>query len=354
MPSNMPPSSGPDTPLAPAPPSIPQPQWWWPPYAAGEPARPQPTYPRLPPPPHHAGAWQPHAPEVAPAPVDPEATARKEQNVLLGLGVASLVVAAASVLAANWSDINDALRGAVLIGVTVLAAGLARVAKVRGLKSTSAALASVAVAMSFIVQEAVRDAAYPDLDQWLYYAVGGALLFVAFTVFHLFVPGLPARLGMALAWIIGAWSLAGHLDVSGPDIYALPVALVCLAFSLWSNRHNETAGSWDRFGLALMVIAVPAVFTSMADPNLIRPIVVFSAVTVLLLCGVKYRQRAFFSIGVWSVGALVLQRFLWATEYVPAWTAFAIVGVLLIAVGASHEARRGSAKWIRNAQREFR
>ena len=274
--------------------------------------------------------------------------------MLLGLGAFSLVVAAISLVAANWDNFDASARGTVLLVVTLAAIALARVVHDRGLVGTSTALASIAVCMTFVDLSAVKQAAFAMTSDDVYLAVGGGVLLVVLSLFHLLVPGVPVRLGWAAAWWLATWATLATWNVTGWDLYFLPLALLIVAASCLRARGNPTAGSWDRFGLGLLVGFGPAVLNSLVDPHLVRPLIVLTAATAVLLAGVVTRQRAPISVAALSVGGMIFGHLARVTGSIPGWVTLSVVGVLLLVAGATYERQRRRVDHIRSAMRTFR
>ena len=120
-------------------------------------------------------------PGPAQAPVrTPEWSRRRVQNLLLGLGVLLLAVAAVIFLVVSWGVLGVGGRAAVMAGCTAVAAAGATVASRRGLTATAEAVALLTVGLGLLDAYGARDAGLAGLDSadgWPYWA--GALAVIA-------------------------------------------------------------------------------------------------------------------------------------------------------------------------------
>jgi hypothetical protein len=276
------------------------------------------------------------------------------QNLILGLGVLALSVSAVSVVAANWEHFGASVRGAILLGVTVLVGVLAWWTRRRELGGTSAALATLTVLVAFVDLRAVQLFAFRGARTDAYLAVSGLVLLWLLATFHRFVPGIPVRVGMAVAWLMASWSGLVWVDVRGPDVYALPLAVLIAAITVTSTAGSSSAGSWDRFGLSLLVGFGPAVLVALDDPHLVRPLIVLVAATAALVIGVVTRQRAPIAVGATGVGTLSVVQLARISNATPGWVVFGVVGAVLLVAGATFEWQRATVAHARSAYLTFR
>jgi len=100
----------------------------------------------------------------APAPT-PEWSKRRVQNLLLGLGVLLLAVAAVIFLVVSWEVLGVGGRAAVMAGFTLVAAAGATVAARRGLSATAEAVGLLTVGLALLDAYGARSAGFADLDR---------------------------------------------------------------------------------------------------------------------------------------------------------------------------------------------
>jgi hypothetical protein len=106
----------------------------------------------------------PPAPPAAASVPAPESTPRSVQNVLLGLGVLLLGVAAVIFLVVSWGRLGVGGRAAVMAGCTVLAGAGATLAFRRGLAATAEAVALLTVGLSLLDAYGARRTGLAGLD----------------------------------------------------------------------------------------------------------------------------------------------------------------------------------------------
>ncbi|HET8931267.1 MAG TPA: hypothetical protein VFN21_11465 [Acidimicrobiales bacterium] len=318
-----------------------QPWWEQPPTDPSGVASAPPRPPVPPPPPSAAFGPGPFGP--APQAPGNRASGRRVdidvRNLVLGLGVASLVAAAVSFVAVNWDAFDATMRASLLIGVTVASVALGTMARTRHLGGTATALSWLTMVLAFVDLFAIERAAFAGAPSLAVTAIGGGVLFAAFLLMGWWQPGAAMRTGAAAAWMLGWWSAFGYWEVTGPDLWMLPPAVV-LGWLQWrTSADNPTASSWERYGVALAVAAGPAVLTALGDPNTVRPVLLIAVVTVGLLVGLRLRQLALIRVAGVSLAVLVGAQLVDVLRGVPGWAVFALVGVALLTVGAAFEYR---------------
>lgn len=324
----------------PPPPGAAQPWWEQPPTGPSGVAS---TPPRPPVPPPPSAAFGPGPFGLAPQVPGNRAPGRRVEidvrNLVLGLGVASLVAAAVSFVAVNWDAFDATMRASLLIGVTVASVALGTMARTRRLGGTATALTWLTMVLAFIDLFAIQRAAFADAPSLAVTAIGGGVLFAAFLLMGWWQPGAATWTGAVAAWMLGWWSAFGYWEVTGPDLWMLPAAAVIMWLQWRASADNPDAGSWERYGVALAFAAGPAVLTALGDPNTLRPVLLIAVVTVGLLVGLRLRQLALIRVAGVSLAVLVGAQLVDVLRGVPGWAVFALVGVALLTVGAAFEYR---------------
>ncbi len=304
---------------------------------------PDPRFAHLPPPPPRADAWWATPPPTPPAGAGrPAATHRVEldvRNLVLALGVLSLVAAAVSFIAVHWDSFDAVVRAAIVVSATVIVLSSVELTRARKLAGTSAALGWLAMVLIFVDLVAVRRAAFAPVSADSYTAVGGAAAFVVFCCLVRWDRGAAMRTGAALAWLLGWYGALATWGVTGPDVWVLPLAAV-VGWLQWTlSAKNARASSWERYGAALVIAAVPAVATTLADPGSLRPILVIAIAASIVLIGMRLRHLAAVWVAGVTLGMLVSAQVIDVVKGFPGWVILTLVGVALLGVGGMFEYR---------------
>lgn len=277
-----------------------------------------------------------------------ERTRRVEMNVrnlVLSLGVLCMITAAATFAAMHWESITPTAKFFALIGVTLLVVGSAQWMRQRELRGTFTALTWLFMVLCFVDVAAAGNAfgrsvfASVGSEGAAFASLAGAVLFVLFVGFARLGWGTAMRVGAMLSWLLGWFGAFACWDVTGPDVWILPVAAIVGWMQWTSTSHLDNMSSWSRYGLALCLIAIVAVPTALADPQFVRPVLTLLIALGVLMTGMWLRQLA----AVWTSGLVITVlagvQILDVLRDVPGWVAFATVGVALLGVGAAFEYR---------------
>jgi hypothetical protein len=151
---------------------------------------------------------------------------------------------------------------------------------------------------------------------------------------------VPARAVGCAALVGAAWLAVGDAGVRVPEAYTLPLAAVLL---LYAGRGLRTAESWASWGPALLAAFGPSVVLSLAQPDLLRVLLVVLAATLTTITATGTGVRAPFLVGATSLVVVAVGR-LAAVLPAAGSVAVAVSGVLLLGVGASYESRRRQAR----------
>lgn len=150
-----------------------------------------------------------------------------------------------------------------------------------------------------------------------------------------------APLGWVGAAVLGVATLIRIDDqVSLPELYTLPAALLLLGCGVWLLRRDPHVGSVRALGSGLTLALLPSLLLALDEPVTVRGAVIAAAGLVVLAIGVQQRLAAPFLAGALTTGLLAL-RHLWpVAEALPRWISLGAVGLVLLVVGLTWEARR--------------
>jgi hypothetical protein len=130
------------------------------------------------------------------------------------------------------------------------------------------------------------------------------------------------------------------LEVRAPELYTLPAAAVLIAFGMWRLRNDDKAHSFAVLGSGLTLGLLPSLLLALEEPVSLRGALIGAAGVVVLMTGVQLRLAAPFVLGAATTGLLALRHLEPYAEAVPRWISLGGVGLVLLLVGVTWEARR--------------
>ncbi|MFF0307151.1 SCO7613 C-terminal domain-containing membrane protein [Streptosporangium sp. NPDC004379] len=152
---------------------------------------------------------------------------------------------------------------------------------------------------------------------------------------------------LAASWLrLLAW------DVSVIEAYTVPFALVLVIFGRWRARGARTS-SWSAYGAGLATGLLPSAFAVLQGGGWVRPLLLGLVSMAVLLAGARWRLQAPALLGGLTLAVVVLHELApWialAVVAVPRWVPMAAGGSLLVALGATYEARLRDVRRLRAA-----
>jgi hypothetical protein len=131
------------------------------------------------------------------------------------------------------------------------------------------------------------------------------------------------------------------------------VAAVAIALGWQRMRRSPSTGSWAAYGPGIAIALLPSLVAAWQGHGWIRPMLLCLAAAVVTLAGVRSRLQAPLLLGaavaVTGAGrelAPALAR--WA-GMLPGWVPIAVIGMVLLAAGATYEARLRNLRRLRAA-----
>lgn len=149
------------------------------------------------------------------------------------------------------------------------------------------------------------------------------------------------RLGWAGAAVLGVATLVRlDADVTAPELYTLPAAALLVAVGAWRLRQDRETSSFALLGSGLTLALLPSLLLALDEPVSLRGALIGAAGALTLAAGVQQRLSAPFVLGAGTTALLALRHLQPVAEAVPRWISLGGVGLLLLAVGVTWEARR--------------
>ena len=129
-------------------------------------------------------------------------------------------------------------------------------------------------------------------------------------------------------------------DVRAPELYTLPAALLLIAMGAWRMRTDPEASSFRMLGSGLTLTLLPSLLLALDEPVSLRGALIGAAGVLVLGAGIAQRLAAPFVFGAATTGILALRHLEPVADAVPRWLALGALGLLLLLVGITWEARR--------------
>jgi len=248
------------------------------------------------------------------------------------------VLAGAAVLAAgfagtHWPYLADGAgdtAGIVLVGLAALA--LLAAAPAGRTEPARLTIEAVAVGLGVLATQFSTDPAVPALILTI---LGTALALSASLNRDRTLLGWAAVVVLGIATIL-------RLDrgVDAPEIYTVPAALVLLAGGILRLRTDPACSSLQALSSGLVLGLLPSLLLALDEPVTVRGALIAAAGLLVLAAGVRARWTAPVLAGAVTTGLLALRHLGPVAEAVPRWVSLAAVGLVLLLVGITWEARR--------------
>ena len=144
-----------------------------------------------------------------------------------------------------------------------------------------------------------------------------------------------------------SWVRLADTDITAPEPYVVPLALVALTLGHLRRRREPSVRSFPAYGPGLSLGLVPSLLASLTDDNLTRPLLLGLVALAILLLGARGRLQAplAFGAGVLAVDALHLLAPYAAA--LPRWLPLLAAGVAVVSIGATYEKRRQDLAGLR-------
>lgn len=266
---------------------------------------------------------------------------------LWGVGRAVLTVAAVAcgtLAVVGWADLADASRTAVVFAVAGYTAAVGLAARALGLDRPGRA--TVELAALLVGLGAVAASPTPATAGLVATVVGSAVCLVAV------LDEDREYVGWVGAVVLGAAAaLRVAADVRAPEVVSLPAAVLLVAVGAWRMRRSPATSSFRALGSGLALALLPSLLLALDEPVSVRGALVGTAALAVLAAGVALHWAAPFLAGA-TTTALLAVRHLWpVAEALPRWVSFGAVGLVLLLVGITWEARRrdlaATARYLR-------
>ncbi|MET0998915.1 MAG: hypothetical protein ABWX73_09395, partial [Marmoricola sp.] len=255
-----------------------------------------------------------------------------------GSDLAAALAAAAGALAggyalASWGLVAQAGQQSEALALGVYAALVGVVAA--PLTRRTAARVALEVAAALLAAVAVADAVDPQGAAMVLTVVGTGIAVVAVTNRDRLALGWLGAVVLGLATVIRVVE-----EVRFPELYTLPAAALLVVAGIWRLRMDPRTSSSVALGSGLTLALLPSLLLALDEPVSLRGALVGFAALVSLAWGVQQRLAAPFVLGALTTAVLALRHLQPVAEAVPRWVSLGLVGLALLVVGITWEARR--------------
>lgn len=149
------------------------------------------------------------------------------------------------------------------------------------------------------------------------------------------------QLGWLGAAVLGTATVLRVLaHVSAPELATLPAAAVLLAAGAWRLHRDPAAPSFGALGSGLTLALAPSLLLALDEPVSLRGVLVGVAGVVSLGVGAARHWSAPFLAGTATTAVLAVRHLGPVAEALPRWVSFGAVGLALLVIGITWEARR--------------
>jgi hypothetical protein len=130
------------------------------------------------------------------------------------------------------------------------------------------------------------------------------------------------------------------IDVRAPELYTLPAAALLIGAGVWRLRTDREANSFVVLGSGLTLALLPSLLLALDEPVSLRGALIAAGGVLVLAAGVQQRLAAPFVLGAVTTAILALRHLQPYADAVPRWISLGGVGLALLIVGVTWEARR--------------
>ncbi|MCF2529105.1 SCO7613 C-terminal domain-containing membrane protein [Yinghuangia soli] len=153
---------------------------------------------------------------------------------------------------------------------------------------------------------------------------------------------LPAAAVAVLALLGAYWMRMALADVTAPEAYTVPPALLVLGAGLWLRRTRDPKPrSWPALGPGLVLALVPPLPLAVANEAALRPALLGAAAFATLVLGARHRLQAPLLLGSLTLSAIAVFQLsspvIAAYHALPRYVVLGGAGLALLAIGIGYE-----------------
>ncbi|RLV55256.1 hypothetical protein D9V41_12205 [Aeromicrobium phragmitis] len=146
---------------------------------------------------------------------------------------------------------------------------------------------------------------------------------------------VPAVVLAVLSWIC---FIVGE-EITSVEAFTVPLAAVALGIGGWFLRRDASVRTVPALGVGLALAVLPSLPQALADPTGLRAVLLGLAALVALAVGGWRSWQAPFVVGVVVLALLVIVNLWPLAMAVQRWALFGLLGIALLVIGVTWEAR---------------
>ncbi len=144
-----------------------------------------------------------------------------------------------------------------------------------------------------------------------------------------------------------SWVRLADANISAPEPYVVPIALLALVLGHLRRRQVPSTTSVAAYAPGLSLLLVPSLLVVLDDTAPTRGLLLAVVALAVLLLGARARLRAPLAFGAVALAVDAVALLAPYVSALPRWTVLAVLGAVLLAVGASYEQRRRDVTALR-------
>jgi hypothetical protein len=155
------------------------------------------------------------------------------------------------------------------------------------------------------------------------------------------------------AALAATWAWLGAANVRVVEAYTTPAAALAFGVGLLAWR-DRTAGSWPAFGPAIVLGLGPILMVGIARDDNVRTVLAAQLAFAIISIGARKQHQSPLVLGTLALLTLAVDTFGPAIARLPRWLPLAVIGLLLMWIGATFETRRNRARHATETLLTFR
>jgi hypothetical protein len=162
-----------------------------------------------------------------------------------------------------------------------------------------------------------------------------------------------------VAWAAGglltasSWTRLALEDVTAPEAYTVPPAVVLLVVGFLRHRRDPQLSSWTAYGTGLALALGPSLLWAIGDEGLARPLLLGLSALTITLVGARARLQAPLLIGGAVLAVDAAAQVAPYVDAVPRWVSVGLAGLLLVLFGATYERRLRDLRRLQDGVRRL-